>query len=317
MQSIRTAFVLGAGLGTRLKSLTTHRPKPLIPVVNRPLITYAFDHLRGVGIERFVVNTHWRHKAYATAFPDGQYEGAPLTFRHEFPEVLETAGGIRNVEDLLGHEPFFVYNGDILSDLPLAPAIRAHTEMRNEVTMVLRSKDGPLQVAFDEASGRVTDIGKRVDPASDPRFLFTGIYIVNPEFFTRIPAATKISVVPIFCDMIRTGAKLGGVVIDDGHWRDLGTREQYLAVHRDFAAQQPPTIDRQLSAWIHPAAQIAPSAHLTGAVAVGAGAVIGEHASLHDCVIWERAKIAAGSLLNDCIVTEAAEVSGLHSHADL
>jgi NDP-sugar pyrophosphorylase family protein len=314
---LRTAFVLGAGLGTRLKSLTTHRPKPLIPVVNRPLITYAFDHLRGVGIERFVVNTHWRHKAYATAFPDGQYEGAPLTFRHEFPEVLETAGGIRNVEDLLGHEPFFVYNGDILSDLPLAPAIRAHTEMRNEVTMVLRSKDGPLQVAFDEASGRVTDIGKRVDPASDPRFLFTGIYIVNPEFFTRIPAATKISVVPIFCDMIRTGAKLGGVVIDDGHWRDLGTREQYLAVHRDFAAQQPPTIDRQLSAWIHPAAQIAPSAHLTGAVAVGAGAVIGEHASLHDCVIWERAKIAAGSLLNDCIVTEAAEVSGLHSHADL
>jgi len=317
MQSIRNAFVLGAGLGTRLKSITARQPKPLIPVVNRPLITYAFEHLRGVGIERFVVNTHWRGEAYAAAFPDDRYDGAPLTFRHEAPEVLETAGGIKNVEDLLGHEPFFVYNGDILSDLPLAPAIRAHTEMRNEVTMVLRSKDGPLQVAFDEISGRVTDIGKRVDPASDPRFLFTGIYIVNPEFFARIPPATKISVVPIFLDMIRTGSRLGGVIIDDGHWWDLGTREQYLAVHREFAAHQPSTINHQLSAWIHPTAQIAPSAHLSGAVAVGAGAVVGEHASLHDCVIWERAQIAAGSLLNDCIVTGAADVSGLHSHADL
>jgi NDP-sugar pyrophosphorylase family protein len=312
-----TAFVLGAGLGTRLKSLTAHRPKPLIPVVNRPLITYAFDHLRGVGVERFVVNTHWRHEAYASAFPENRYDGAPITFRHEFPEVLETAGGIKNVEDVLGNEPFFVYNGDILSDLPLAPAIRAHAELRNEITMVLRSKDGPLQVAFDEASGRVTDIGKRVDPASNPRFLFTGIYIVNPEFFARIPAATKISVVPIFCDMIRAGARLGGIVIDDGHWRDLGTREQYLAVHREFAADPNFNTHNPESAWIHPTAQIAPSAHLTGAVAVGAGAVIGEHASLHDCVVWERAKIAAGSLLNDCIITAEAEVSGLHSHADL
>lgn len=314
---IRTAFVLGAGLGTRLKTLTARRPKPLIPVVNRPLITYAFEHLRGVGVERFVVNTHWRAEAYATAFPSGDYDGMRLALRHEFPEVLETAGGIKNVEDLLGNKPFFVYNGDILSDLPLAPAMRAHVEQQNEVTMVLRSKDGPLQVAFDEATARVTDIGKRVDPASDPRFLFTGIYLVNPEFFARIPPATKMSVVPIFLEMIRTGARLGGVVIDDGHWWDLGTREQYLAVHREFATHPPSTRNHQLSAWIHPTAQIAPSAHLSGAVAVGEGAVIGEHASLHDCVVWERARIAGGSLLNDCIVTEDAEVNGLHSHADL
>jgi mannose-1-phosphate guanylyltransferase len=307
---IRTAFVLGAGLGTRLKTLTARRPKPLIPVVNRPLITYAFDHLRGLGIERFVVNTHWRGEAYASAFPDLEYHGAPLVFRQEMPEVLETAGGIKNVEDLLGDQPFVVYNGDILSDLPLEAALRTHFDHRNEITMVLRSKDGPLQVAFDEATSRVTDIGKRVDPASDPRFLFTGIYLVNPEFFARIPPATKISVVPIFCEMIRHGARLGGVVIDDGHWWDLGTREQYLAVHREFAT-------RQESAFIHPTAQVDPSAHLSGAVAVGAGAVIGEHAVLHDCIVWERAKIGAGSLLNDCIVTEEATVSGLHSHADL
>ena len=190
MPPIRTAFVLGAGLGTRLRPLTLRRPKPLIPVVNRPLISYAFDHLRGVGIDRLIVNTHWQAERYAEFFPDGNYGGAELHFRLESPEVLETAGGIWNVRDLLRDEPFIVYNGDIFTDLPLAPALAAHRASGHEVTMVLRSKDGPLQVACDITSGRVTDISGRVDPAAGPRFLFTGIYIVSPEFLRRIPPAT-------------------------------------------------------------------------------------------------------------------------------
>lgn len=306
---ISTAFVLGAGLGTRLKSLTKRRPKPLIPVANRPLITYAFDHLLGVGVERLVVNTHWRSEAYARFFPEPAYRSMPLHFRDEQPEVLETAGGIWNVRDLLGVGTFFVYNGDILSDLPLAPAMRAHRDSGNEVTMVLRSSGGPLQVAFDAASGRVTDIGNRVDATAGPRFLFTGIYLVDAGFIERIPATTKISVVPIFCDMIRAGAKLGGVLIDEGRWWDLGNRENYLAVHRELAAQQP-------APWIHPDAEIASTATISGASAIGAGVRIGPHASLHDSLVWEGAEIASGTLLNHCIVTDGQRVEGIHSHAD-
>lgn len=306
---IRTAFVLGAGLGTRLKSLTARRPKPLIPVANRPLITYAFDHLLGIGVERLVINTHWRSEAYARFFPEPVYRAAPLAFRDEQPEVLETAGGIWNVRDLLGAGTFLVYNGDILSDLPLESAVRAHFDTGNEVTMVLRSSGGPLQVALDAASGRVTDIGNRVDAAAAPRFLFTGIYLVNSAFIARIPAATKISVVPIFCDMIRAGAKLGGVVIDEGHWWDLGNREHYLAVHGALAAQQS-------APWIHPTAEVAPTATISGATAIGPGVRIGEHASVNDSLVWEGAEIASGTLLNHCIVTDGQRVEGIHSHAD-
>jgi NDP-sugar pyrophosphorylase family protein len=307
---IRTAFVLGAGLGTRLKSLTARRPKPLIPVANRPLIAYAFDHLLGAGIERLVVNTHWRSAAYPRFFPEPAYRGAALTFRDEQPEVLETAGGIWNVRDLLGSGTFLVYNGDILSDLPLAPAIEAHTLSGHEVTLVLRSSGGPLQVAFDHDTGRITDIGNRVDASAGPRFLFTGIYLVDAAFIARIPAATKISVIPIFCDMIRTGAKLGGIVIDEGRWWDLGNRENYLAVHRELAATQS-------APWIHPTAQIAPSAAIRGATAIGPGVRVGEHASLHDCLVWDGAEIASGSLLNHCIITDDQRVEGIHSHADI
>jgi dTDP-glucose pyrophosphorylase len=213
------------------------------------VITYAFDHLLGVGVERLVVNTHHRAEAYDSAFPERSYRGVPIDFRNEHPHVLETAGGIKNVQDLLGNEPFFVYNGDILSDLPLEPALRAHRDGGHEVTLVLRSKDGPLQVSFDHGSGRITDIGGRLTESATPRFLFTGIYLVNPEFFARILPATKISVIPIFLEMIRSGALLGGVVIDDGHWWDLGTREQVLAVHRALAGNGTPR-------WIAPSAAV-------------------------------------------------------------
>ena len=304
---IRTAFVLGAGLGTRLKSLTARRPKPLIPVVNRPLISYAFDHLLGAGVERLVVNTHWRAEAWQTAFPDESYRGAPIAFRHESPDVLETAGGIKNVEDLVGGAPFIVYNGDILTDLPLAPALAHHATSGNEVTMILRSKDGPLQVTLDDSTGRIADIGRRLDPAREPRFLFTGIYLVDPEFLRRIPAATKISVVPIFCEMIREHARLGGIVIDDGHWYDLGTREQYLAVHEVMRRE---TSNTELPPWIAPGAQISPDAKIEGATAIGADARIGAGAHLRDCLIWENAEIAPGAVLERCIVTDGARAEG-------
>ncbi|MCE9611064.1 MAG: NTP transferase domain-containing protein [Chthoniobacter sp.] len=311
MPPIRTAFVLGAGLGTRLRAVTMRRPKPLIPVVNRPLISYAFDHLLEVGIQRLVVNTHWQAERYAEFFPSADYRGAKLIFRHESPEVLETAGGIWNVRDLLRDEPFIVYNGDIFTDLPLAPALRAHRERGNEVTLILRSADGPLQIACDTTSGRVTDLSHQVDPASDLRFLFTGIYIVCPEFIRRIPPATKISVIPIFCEMIRAGAKLGGVVIDDGSWRDLGSREQYLAVHSALAQN-----GMRPDEWIHPTAHVASDARISGATAIAPGARVGAGAVLRDCLVWENAEVAPGADLTRCIVTRAARAEGTQTDFD-
>jgi len=311
---ISTAFVLGAGLGTRLRPLTEYRPKPLIPVCNRPLIAYAFDHLLDHGVQRFVVNTHWRAEAYGREFPTGSYRRAPIALRHEAPEVLETAGGIKNVEDLLGNEPFIVYNGDVLCDFSLEPLIEHHAASGNEVTLALRSHGGPLQVAMDDATGRVTDLRQTLSPESESRFLFTGIYVVNPEFLARIPAATKISVVPLFLDMIRSGAKLGGVICDDGNWWDLGSRAQYLAVHRFFAeraalAGAPP--------WIAVGAEVARDVELTGATAIGTKARIGPGTRLHDTLVWPGAEIAEGSDLTGCIITGASPVSGRHADADL
>lgn len=302
-----TAFVLGAGLGTRLKALTARLPKPLIPVCNEPLITRAFAHLHGAGVNRFVVNTHWRAEAYDIAFPNASWNQCPIAFSHETPEVLETAGGLKHAEEhLRGGGTFWVYNGDILSDLPLEKAWAVHQQSGNEVTLVLRSKDGPLQVAFDAASGRVRDLGRRLHPGEEPQFLFTGIYLVEPRFLNRIPPKTKLSVVSIFMEMIREGAVLGGVVVDEGHWWDLGTREQYLAVHSEMNG----------APWVAASASVGIGAELHGACAVGPGARVGEGAVLEDCLLWEGSRVAAGARLRRCILTAGAEVSGSHTDVD-
>ena len=304
------AFVLGAGLGTRLRALTAHLPKPLLPVCNQPLITRAFAHLRAAGVSRFVVNTHWQAQAYGQAFPRGEWEGLPVGFSHESPEVLETAGGLKQAQGLLpAGEPFWVYNGDILSTLPLQEAWEAHRRAGNEVTLVLRSKDGPLQVSLDAGSGRILDLGCRLQPGRPAEFLFTGIYLVEPAFLERIPAGEKLSVVPVFLEMIREGAALGGVVVDGGEWWDLGTREQVLAVHSALAAEGAP--------WLAPDALVDQSASLGGATAVGAGAEVGAGVFLEDTVVWAGARILPGAELRRCIVTAGAVVSGTHTDADL
>jgi mannose-1-phosphate guanylyltransferase len=307
----RTAFVLGAGLGTRLRPLTNRRPKPLIPVANRPLITHAFDHLIAAGVERFVVNTHWCAERYAEFLPDGKWRGKPVTFVHESPEVLETAGGIWNARTHLGDGPFIVYNGDILSDFPLAPALNAHRAAGNEVTLILRSHGGNTNVAFDTASGRILDLRRALRPEFEPRHLFTGIYIVEPEFIARIPAAQKLSVVPVFHDMIRAGANLGGIVLDDGAWWDLGSRSEYLAVHAALAARV-----TEHAPWISPYAGISADAKITGATAVAAGAEVGSAVMLHDCIVWQNATVAAGARLTRCIVADGATARGEHADVD-
>jgi mannose-1-phosphate guanylyltransferase len=224
---IRTAFILGAGLGMRLRPLTEACPKPLLPVNGRPIITYAMDHLLAAGVERFIINTHHCAHMYRQYFPDGCWRGSPIIFRHE-PVLLDTAGGLKNIEDLLKHDTsLLVYNGDVITHLPLALLLEAHALQRAEVTLALRST-GPLtNVDLDEA-GRICDMRGLLGRPGVRRCLFTGIYIVEKEFLRRLTAGRIESVVPVFVRMIgEEPGSVGGVLIDQGDWHDIGSPEEY------------------------------------------------------------------------------------------
>lgn len=229
MQSkqIRTAFILGAGLGTRLRPLTENTPKPLLPIGGRPIITYAMEHLRAVGVQRFIINTHHCAARYAEVFPEGNWQGIPITFRHELI-LLDTAGGIKNIEDLLAADDrIIVYNGDIMSSLPLAPLLERHASGESEVTLVLRSQGPLLNVNIDE-NGFICDMRHILKNPGVQSCLFAGIYIVEKSFLKRLTAGKIESIVPPIVAMIKENPRAaGGVVIDEGYWYDLGTIDEY------------------------------------------------------------------------------------------
>lgn len=304
--------MLGAGLGERLRPLTEQLPKPLIPVFHRPLITYAFDHLRACGVGEFVVNTHHIPGAYAEAFPDSRYHGAPITFRHESPVRLETAGGIANVRDLLDGDSFFVYNGDILTDLPLAPLIAAHQANDNVVTLALRSRGPALHIACDEARGIVTDIRNKLGTGNEGTHLFTGIYLVSPRFFDWLTPGKVESVIPIFLKLIESGHRVGAVAIDEGQWWDLGSRDAYIEAHRANLGHS--SFGTMVD--IHPEAQVSEHARLRGTNIIGAGATVGEGAHLENCILWPHAHVAPGAQLRRCIVRSNVLAQGVHENHD-
>src|SRR5437016_7197196 len=109
MNTITQAFVLAAGRGTRLRPLTDDLPKPLIPIFQKPLITFALDHLIAAGVESFVINTHHLPNEYRNYFVNDTYCGHHVRLLHE-PVLLETGGGIKNAQSGLGAEPFIVYS---------------------------------------------------------------------------------------------------------------------------------------------------------------------------------------------------------------
>lgn len=312
-KGVETAFVLGAGLGTRLKSLTSDRPKPLVPIVGKPLISFAFDHLIAAGVKRFVVNTHHRSEAYRKHFSGkGQtstYRECEIQFRHE-PTLLDTGGGIKNVQDLVGSAPFLVHNGDVLADMDLGRLVTAHLQTGHLATLGLRSGE-PAQIDFDEKSGHVTDIRGIVGNPSPQKCLFTGVYVLSSEIFDFIPAGKPSSIVSAFIDVLRSGLRIGGVVLDEGHWFDLGTVESYKNMHHAIAqglrfSHNP---DPEWPQFLHPAARLGAGVQLTGMNAIGDGAEIGEGTNLEDCILWPGSKTASHLHLRDCIVRSSIAAS--------
>lgn len=315
MPSITQAFVLGAGLGQRLRPMTADLPKPLVPIFHKPLITFALDHLRSLGVTSFVINTHRLAHLFESAFGDGVYEGMPVRLLHE-PVLLETGGGIKNAEPALRPEPFIVYSGDILTDIDLAPLIQEHFANENEVTLALRDTGLARGVAFKD--GRVIDIGNHLGhPGTHD---FANISIWNPSVFARIPAAQKISFIPILREWIGAGGRIGGVVLNERKWFNIGSREGYLEVHRTIAEDgwRPAYVtDPNWPRFVALDAEVDPSAQFSGFHAIGSGARIGAEARLQDTIVWPGAEIASRSDLRNCIVRARQRVQGTLRDTDV
>ena len=309
---ITQAFVLAAGLGTRLRPLTDELPKPLVPIFQKPLITFALDHLIAAGIRRFVVNTHRLPHLFERQFSEKNYRGRPLDLVNE-PELLETGGGIKNAEPLLREGDFLTYSGDILTDVPLSSLVEEHFRAGNDVTLALRETGFKPSIAF--LDGRIVDIGERFGILGD--YDFANIAIWGRKIFQRIPQR-KISFIPVLLDWIKEGGKIGGVILNEGKWLNIGSSTQYVEAHRMIASENwsPDFIrDADWAARIAKSATIDATAQLRGLTVVGADCYIGAEAVVQDTIVWPGAQIASLSELQSCIVRTRQRAAGILKNA--
>lgn len=206
------AMILAAGLGTRMRPLTDHCPKPLLPVAGKPLIVHHLERLAAAGFREVVINVSYRAGQIIEALGDGSRYGVSLAFSVE-ETPLETAGGLRHALPLLGNAPFVLLNGDVWSDFPLTR---------------LRPTDGDLAslvmvdtTDFHRRGDFHLDANGRLHAEGEPRLIYAGLGVVHPELIAELPDGEPIKLAPLLVEAMRAG-RVGGWH-HRGDWVDVGT----------------------------------------------------------------------------------------------
>jgi mannose-1-phosphate guanylyltransferase len=279
-------MLLAAGLGTRLRPLTDLRPKPVVPVANKPLGAFAMEHLARCGVTHIVANTHPQPETVETLLAEACPDGVDLRFSRE-TTLLGTGGGLRQAQahftDLDG--PVIVMNGDTLFAPDLEGALAEHQARGAVATMILRRTPDPERfgaIGVDE-SGRVRSLlGTPTRDGVCELRMFTGVHILAPEAFAAMPESGCV-IRSAYRQWVDDGALVLGIS-DDSPWADLGTVPEYHRLNLELARGRFlwPGVSPQRGSILP--ADVAPSAALEACV-VGPGARIDPGVTLRRCVV--------------------------------
>jgi NDP-sugar pyrophosphorylase family protein len=322
------AFIMAAGMGTRLSPITDHVPKPLVPVANRPALEYLLARLPAMGVTEVAINLHHHGDAVQAAFGDGSRLGLEILWSQE-PVLLGTAGGAGPVAGFLREtgEPFLVLSGDGLHAIDLGALVERHRESEAIGTLTVLEIDDPSRfgVCVLDDEGLITGFQEKPALAeARSRFASCGVYCFEPRVLDRLPAGG-------FCDwahdvlpaMLADGDRLAAYRTD-AYWSDIGTVDDLLranlelvsgaigladAAGIDATAEIDPTATIEGPVAIAAGACVGADVRIRGPVAIGAGATVGAGAALRDAVVLPRSSVAPGGLVLGGIVGDIATLS--------
>jgi mannose-1-phosphate guanylyltransferase len=284
------AILLAAGYGTRLRPYTDMRPKPLFPVVNRPLLHRLIEQLQSSDCRPILVNCH-----HLAPLIEAALSPWPEVLIQYEPEILGTGGSLRRALDRLDNDPVVVVNGDLYHGIDLEQVYHRHLLSKNDVTLALH--DYPRFNTVGVEGDRVRSFG---DTSGGGQLAFTGIHVVDPEVIERIAVNSFHHIIDLYRVLAAEG-RIGYCRVDGLPWRDIGTPADYLQLHRELLADE--------QGWvIDPTARIGCDVALEEWGCIGPGAVIGDGARLSRSVVWDGAAVAGNSVHADAILTGNPEV---------
>lgn len=313
------AMVLAAGLGTRLRPLTYEIPKPMVPVLDRPVMAHILDLLSQHGLHEVIANLHW--------FPDTitRHFGDRLAYSFE-PELLGTAGGVRNCVEFFGEESFLVISGDALTDIDLTALIERHHASGGVATLAVKKVSDTREygVVLHDREGRIT--GFQEKPAREEALSDLGncgIYVFTPEIFDYFPDRPFVDWAHDVFPTLLEGDVPFHIHETREYWNDVGSlaelrqgtfdalrgelRLQMEGIERSagvIVAQDcdlPQSVEIEGPAWIGAGVQVGEGARLTGPIVLGDRAKVGEGAKLRSSILLPGTQVMPGAIMIDAI----------------
>ncbi len=323
---------MAGGEGTRLRPMTANQPKPMLPVVNRPIMEHVLRLLRKHGLTETVVTVQFLASIVRNYFGDGEDFGMSLQYATE-ETPLGTAGSVKNAQDALRDEPFLVISGDALTDIDLSDLIAFHKDNSALVTVALARVPDPLEfgIVIVDDDGKVQRFLEK--PTWGQVFsdtVNTGIYVMEPEVLAEVPAGQVVDWSgDIFPKLLENGAPLYGWIAD-GYWEDVGSLESYLKAQADVLSGRVNVeidgFEVSPGVWVAEGAEVDPEAVLTGPLCigdyakieggaqlreftvVGSNVIVKEGAFLHRAIVHNNVYVGRGAQLRGCVIGKNTDV---------
>jgi mannose-1-phosphate guanylyltransferase len=311
------AILLVGGKGSRLRPVTEHTPKPMVPTAGVPFIAHQLTRARAAGVTHVVLATSYLAEVFEPYFGDGSDLGLKLTYIHE-TAPLGTGGAIRNASAALTcgpDEPVLVFNGDILTGLDIPALVAGHRAAGAAVTLHLTRVEDPSAFGLvpTDPDGRVLAFTEKPER---PEEIVTdqvnaGCYVFRRHVIDTIPAGRVVSVErETFPGLLAAGSLLHGVV-DQTYWLDLGQPAALIQASADLVrgvVSSPALPGRAVESLVLPGAEVAHGAKLSGGTVVGVGARIARDALVDGSVVLDGAVIGAGAQVRRSLIGAGARV---------
>ena len=307
MSKTFNVFILAAGFGERLQPITYHIPKPLLPILGKPVLQHVFEKISTLPVNKIGINSYYKKEAIENWIKQSSFHEKIKLFREE--SQLGTGGALKNAESFLKGSTFLVHNADILSDINLNNLLEHHLSSKNLITLAVHDFPKFNNLVVGE-NGFLKGLDSPVKPENDEltatsskkRIAFTGIAVYEPEFLKFLPDGA-LSVVDAWLQAMSAGYRVGTLDVSGCYWNDIGTPDAYASAVFDALKADGEAV------YIHLSTKGCKDVDLQGYIVIENGCVLGKGISLRNCIILPGSSVErkdkgglGGLICENCIL---------------